>query len=49
MWNVSVTATSSIFRGRRAYDEDEIESLSVVWLAQHDIDGPGRNVDQETD
>ena len=49
MWNVSVTATSSIFRGRRAYDEDEIKGLSVVWLAQHDIDGPGRNAGQETD
>lgn len=36
MWNVSVTATSSIFRGRQPYDEDEIESLPVVWLAQSD-------------
>lgn len=49
MWNVSVTATLSIFRGRRAYDEDENKGLSVVRLAQHDIDGPGRNAGQETD
>ncbi len=49
MWNVSAMAILSIFRGQQVYDEDEIESLSVVWLAQHGFDGSGWKVGQEAD